>query len=159
MSTSSKRNPKQIGRKHMFFSVNSVLGPRPTVINAIANKTYMILELLQQCENLFDMIARQFVGLLLGGSTVGLVSGSCCTQGFVWALQTSLKGIGLDSKRDFATPTFLLGLLCPWMQRYLFLVGSNILLSMVFQQQWSLLSLSLPRESIKHTQINILTII
>ena len=67
----------------MFFSVNSVLGLRPTVINAIANKTYMILELLQQCQNLFDMIAHQFVGLLLGGCTVGLVSGSCCTQGFV----------------------------------------------------------------------------
>ena len=120
MSTSSKRNPKQIGRKHMSFSINSVLGPRPTVTNAVANKTYMILELLQQWENIFDIIALQFLGLLLSGSTVGLVSGSWCTQGFVWALQVSLQGIGFDSKCDFTPPTFLLGLLCPSMQGVFF---------------------------------------
>ena len=40
---------------------------------------------------------------------------SCCTQGFVWALQASLKGMRFDSKRNFTPPTILLGLLlCPW---------------------------------------------
>ena len=35
---------------------------------------------------------------------------------FVWALWASLAGMGFDSKRDFAPPTILLGLLlCPWM--------------------------------------------
>ena len=54
-------------------------------------------------------------------SKAGLVSlcgtpGSWCTQGFVWALQVSLTGMGFDSKCDFAPPTILLGsLLCPWM--------------------------------------------
>ena len=44
----------------------------------------------------------------------GSVSGSWCTQGFVWALQASLIHIGFDSKHDFAPPTVLLGfLLCP----------------------------------------------
>ena len=44
------------------------------------------------------------------------VSGSWCTQGFVWALWASLVGMGFDSKCDFAPPTILLGiLLCPWM--------------------------------------------
>ena len=39
-----------------------------------------------------------------------------CTQGFVWALQASLVGIGFDSKCDFIPPAILLGLLlCPWM--------------------------------------------
>ena len=43
------------------------------------------------------------------------VSGSWCTQGFVWALQISLAGMGFDSKHDFAPPTILLQLLlCPW---------------------------------------------
>ena len=37
-------------------------------------------------------------------------------QGFVWALQGSLVGMGFESKCDFAPPTVLLGLLpCPWM--------------------------------------------
>ena len=45
----------------------------------------------------------------------GSVSGSWCTQGFVWALQASLAGMGFDSKHDFAPPSVLLGfLLCPW---------------------------------------------
>ena len=43
------------------------------------------------------------------------LSGSWCTQGFVWALWASLVGIGFDSKHDFAPPTILLELLlCPW---------------------------------------------
>ena len=33
---------------------------------------------------------------------------------FVWALWAFLVGIGFDSKCDFAPPTVLLGLLCPW---------------------------------------------
>ena len=38
-----------------------------------------------------------------------------CTR-FVWALWTSLVGMGFDTKREFAPPTILLGLLlCPWM--------------------------------------------
>ena len=44
------------------------------------------------------------------------VSGLWCTQGFVWALQASLVGMGFDSKCSFTPPTVLLGLLpCPWM--------------------------------------------
>ena len=36
-------------------------------------------------------------------------------QGFTWALQISLEGMGFDSKHDFAPPIILLGhLLCPW---------------------------------------------
>ena len=43
------------------------------------------------------------------------VSASCCTQGFVWVLQASPVSMGFDSKRNFAPPTILLGLLlCPW---------------------------------------------
>ena len=43
------------------------------------------------------------------------VSGSWCSQGFVWALWASLAGMGFDSKHDFAPPTILLGLLlCVW---------------------------------------------
>ena len=35
--------------------------------------------------------------------------------GFVWALGVCLVGMGFDSKRNFAPPTVLLGLLlCPW---------------------------------------------
>ena len=35
--------------------------------------------------------------------------------GFVWALWTSLVGMGFDSECEFAPPTILLGLLlCPW---------------------------------------------
>ena len=44
------------------------------------------------------------------------VSASFCAQGFVWALQGSLMGMGFDSKLNFAPPTTLLGcLLSPWM--------------------------------------------
>ena len=43
------------------------------------------------------------------------VSGSWCSQSFVWALWASLAGMGIDSKHDFAPPTILLGLLlCIW---------------------------------------------
>ena len=43
------------------------------------------------------------------------ISGSWCTQGFVWALWASLVGMGFDSKCNFTLPTILLGLLlCPW---------------------------------------------
>ena len=63
------------------------------------------------------------------------VSGSWCTQGFVWALWTSLAIMGFDSKHDFALPTILLGLLlCPWTWGIFFLVGWNIVLSMIGQQ-------------------------
>ena len=41
------------------------------------------------------------------------VSGSWCTQGFVWTLWASLTGMGFDSKCDFAPPTILLWDLCP----------------------------------------------
>ena len=42
-------------------------------------------------------------------------------QGFVWALQASLVGRGLDSKHDFATPTILFGAsLLPLNMGYLF---------------------------------------
>ena len=41
--------------------------------------------------------------------------GSPDAQGFVWSPQTSLVGMGFDSKCNFAPPIVLLGLLlCPW---------------------------------------------
>ena len=44
------------------------------------------------------------------------VSGSWCTQDFVWAFRGSLVDMGFDYKHDFAPPTALLGFLfCPWM--------------------------------------------
>ena len=47
----------------------------------------------------------------------------------------SLAGRGFDSKCDFAPPTILLGVSpLPLDMGYLFLVASNILLSMVVQQ-------------------------
>ena len=43
------------------------------------------------------------------------VSGSWCTQGFVWALYASLAGMGFNSKCDFVPPIVLQELLlCPW---------------------------------------------
>ena len=49
-----------------------------------------------------------------------------CTQGFVWALQTSPVGMGFDSKCNFAPPTILLGLLfCLWMWGIFFCVCGN----------------------------------
>ena len=80
-----------------------------------------------------------------GDTNIGLAQslwGLCvlCIQGFVWALPASLAVMGFHSKCDFAPSTILLGAsICPWMWvsvlMYLFLVGSNILLSMVIQQQ------------------------
>ena len=53
----------------------------------------------------------------LGHSSGSVSVGSLvlvCTS-YVWALWASLTGMGFDSKRDFAPPTILLGLLlCPW---------------------------------------------
>ena len=70
------------------------------------------------------------------------VSGSECTQGLVFALRVSLVSASLDSKHDFAPPTVMLELfLCDGCGVY-FLVGSNILLSMVFQQQVAILEFS-----------------
>ena len=63
-----------------------------------------------------------------------------CTR-FVWALRASLAGMGFDSKHNFTLRTIFLGLLlCPWMWS-IFLVGSNILLLMVVQQQVVILEL------------------
>ena len=46
-----------------------------------------------------------------------------------------LVGMRFDFKYDYTSPIVILWLLlCPWTQGYLFLVGSNILLSMVVQQ-------------------------
>ena len=54
----------------------------------------------------------------------------------------SLAGMGFDSKCDFTPPTILLGLLpCPWVWG-IFLVGSNILLLTVVQQQFAILEFS-----------------
>ena len=49
------------------------------------------------------------------------ISGSWCAQGFIWALQASLVGMGFDYKCNFAPPTILLGLLlCTWTQSIFF---------------------------------------
>ena len=51
--------------------------------------------------------------------------------------------MGFDSKRYFTPPTVLPGASpLPWMVGYLFLVGSNILLLMVIQQQVVILEFS-----------------
>ena len=60
------------------------------------------------------------------------ISGSWYAQGFVWALQASLVGIGFDSKCDFTRPTALLGLLiCPWTRAIFFCWDPTFLLSIV----------------------------
>jgi len=83
-------------------------------------------------------LAQSLVGSLL------LSPGSWWAQGFVWALWASLAMMGFDSKRDFAPPTVLLGLLlCPWMWRIFFLVGCSVVLSMV---QWLLAILEFSHE-------------
>ena len=65
-----------------------------------------------------------------------VVSGVWCEQGLVWVLQVSLAGMVFYSKYDSAPPIVFLGHLpCPWTWDIFFLVGSNILLSMVLQQQ------------------------
>ena len=69
-------------------------------------------------------------------------SGSWCTRGFVWAVQASLASVGSDSKCDFTPPTILLGLLLSdWMWGIFFLVGSNILLSLIVQHWIAILEL------------------
>ena len=71
------------------------------------------------------------------------VSGSWCTQGFVWAFLPGISGwYGACNKHSFVPPTILLALLlCLWMWG-IFLVRSNILLSMVVQQQVAILEFS-----------------
>ena len=68
------------------------------------------------------------------------VSWSWCTQGFVWAFLPGISGwYGACNKHSFVPPTILLALLlCLWMWG-IFLVRSNILLSMVVQQLVSIL--------------------
>ena len=63
------------------------------------------------------------------------VSGSWCAQGFVWALRASLAGMGFDTKRDFSPPTSYWGFSFALGRGVSFLVGYNILLSMVIQKQ------------------------
>ena len=60
---------------------------------------------------------------------------SWCTQGFVSALPVSLVGIRFDFKCDFTPSYHLTGAShLPLDVGYIFLVGSNILLSLVIQQ-------------------------
>ena len=61
----------------------------------------------------------------------------------------SLVGMGFDSKCDFC-PTYHLSGASPLLldMGYLFLVGSNILLSVVVQQQVVILELVMDRESL-----------
>ena len=63
-----------------------------------------------------------------------LFPGSWCTQGFVCTPQASLEGLRFDSKCNCAPPAVFLGFSFALGCRYLFLVGSDILLSMVIQQ-------------------------
>ena len=58
--------------KSNFLGVLSVFVRFPQV-----GEFLWALELLQQCENFFDIIVLQFEGHLLGGSTVGLMANSC----------------------------------------------------------------------------------
>ena len=57
-----------------------------------------------------------------------------CTR-FIWTLWASLVGMGFDSKHDFAPPILFLGLSFALGCGVSFLVGFNILLSMVIQLQ------------------------
>ena len=85
-------------------------------------------------------ICRRHSNTVLDQSLCGLWV-LVCTR-FVWILQVSLVGMGLNSKLDFAPPTVLLGLLlCSWACS-VFLVGSNILLWTVVQQQVVILDFS-----------------
>jgi len=70
-------------------------------------------------------------------------------KSFVYALRVSLAGMGFDSKCDFAPHAILLSLLlCTWTWGYLFLVGSNIILSMVVQQLLVILVFSKEKMSV-----------
>ena len=57
--------------------------------------------------------------------------------------------MGFDSKRDFAPPTILLGLLLSLGHGYFSLVGSNILLSMVVQQRVVILEFLQEKRSVR----------
>ena len=54
----------------------------------------------------------------------------------------SLIGVGFDSKHDFVPPTVLLGFSFALDMVYLYLVGSNILLSMAVQWLVAILEFS-----------------
>ena len=65
------------------------------------------------------------------------------TSGCLSPLTISVVGMRFDSKRNFAPPTILLGLLlCPPTWDIFFLVGSNIPLSMVVQHRVAILEFS-----------------
>ena len=67
---------------------------------------------LQQATANLDLL-RRHLNTVLSQSVWGLWV-LVCTR-LVWAFRVSLVGVGFDSKRDFAPPTILLGLLlCPW---------------------------------------------
>ena len=57
-------------------------------------------------------LLRRYSNTILSQSLRGLWV-PVCTR-YVWALWGSLMGMGFASKQDFAPPTFLLGLFCPW---------------------------------------------
>ena len=67
---------------------------------------------------------------------------SWCTQNFVWALQASLESMGFDSKHDFTPGTVCWGFSFALGSGIIFLVGSNILLLTVVQQQVVILEFS-----------------
>ena len=73
--------------------------------------------------------------MLKGRSDLVSCGGQCSFQYFVCSLQASLPDMRFDFKHDCAPPTILLWFLFfPWTWGiFYFLVGSNILLLMVFQ--------------------------
>ena len=93
-----------------------------------------------RCRPLLTHVSTRDPQMVKGRSVSFSSGGHCsfswswCTQGFVCALPESLAGIRFDFQCDCSLPTTLLWLLiCP-SHPYLFLVGANILLSMVVQQ-------------------------
>ena len=77
---------------------------------------------------------------LMGATALCLPS--WCTQGFVCAPQSSLVGMRFDFKCDCSLLPFVVASPLPLDAGYLFLVGSNILLSMVVQQLFVILVFS-----------------
>ena len=60
------------------------------------------------------LLTCAFAGSRSGSVSCG-VPGFWCAQGFIWAFRASLVSMGFDSKCNFTSPTFFLGLLlCPW---------------------------------------------
>ena len=55
------------------------------------------------------LLTRTSLGDTQSHVWLNLCGVSWCMQGFVWALQASLLGMGFDSKHDFAPPTILWG--------------------------------------------------